>query len=97
MALSIGKNTENLRELSLLRLSKINPEFRLIEHTQDGKIMRQPRSEFNSIFCTPTVIVRLGTVKEDVGSQLKLEEAASEALMVQAVVNLLSPGSKFRN
>ncbi|CCB88716.1 unknown protein [Simkania negevensis Z] len=30
LALPIGKNTENLRELSFLRLSKINPEFRLI-------------------------------------------------------------------
>ncbi|CCB89387.1 class I SAM-dependent methyltransferase [Simkania negevensis] len=29
LALPIGKNTENLRELSLLRLSKINPESRL--------------------------------------------------------------------
>ncbi|CCB89866.1 unknown protein [Simkania negevensis Z] len=30
LALPIVKNTENLRELSLLRLSKINREFRLV-------------------------------------------------------------------
>ncbi|CCB88114.1 unknown protein [Simkania negevensis Z] len=31
LALSISKNTENLREIAFLRLSKINPEFRLKE------------------------------------------------------------------
>ncbi|CCB89458.1 unknown protein [Simkania negevensis Z] len=30
LVLSISKNTENLKELSLLRLSKINPELRLV-------------------------------------------------------------------